>query len=176
MPSNSNFPASHLDSELGLIAQSYRAFSSPRPGRPTRLPRPSSAAVATSRYRSRLWSEPFNDIEAVSEWAGPRIGTWASPLTASMTKEETKARQRSNPEAQAIFFRRRHQLTSITNDPSDHSTTLLMGPPPHKLGQYEGRRLPSLRSNDVTLPPRCIGGRTSRPCHAAAALPYVPKS
>jgi hypothetical protein len=79
-------------------------------------------------------------------------------------------------EAQAIFFRRRHQLTSITNDPSDHSTTLLMGPPPHKLGQYEGRRLPSLRSNDVTLPPRCIGGRTSRPCHAAAALPYVPKS
>jgi len=26
-------------------------------------------------------------------------------------------------EAQAIFFRRRHQLTSITNDPSDHSTT-----------------------------------------------------
>jgi hypothetical protein len=31
----------------------------------------------------------------------------------------------------------------ITNDPSDHSTTLLMGPPPHKLGQYEGRRLPS---------------------------------
>jgi hypothetical protein len=48
---------------------------------------------------------------------------------------------------QAIFFRRRHQLTSITNDPSDQSTTLLMGPPPHKLGQYEGRRLPSLRSN-----------------------------
>ena len=64
---------------------------------------------ATNRYRSELWSEPFNDIEAVSEWAGPRIGTWASPLTASMTKEETKARQRSNPEAQAIFFRRRHQ-------------------------------------------------------------------
>jgi hypothetical protein len=27
-PSNSNFPASHLDS-VGLIAQSYRAFSSP---------------------------------------------------------------------------------------------------------------------------------------------------
>src|SRR5262249_54342959 len=34
MPSSSNFPASHLrSSELGLIAQSYRAFSSPPLGR-----------------------------------------------------------------------------------------------------------------------------------------------
>ena len=37
-PSNSNFPASHLGSQLGLIAQSYRAFSSPPLGPPTRLP------------------------------------------------------------------------------------------------------------------------------------------
>jgi hypothetical protein len=37
MPSSSNFPASHLGSD-GLIAQSYRAFSSPPLGRPTRLP------------------------------------------------------------------------------------------------------------------------------------------
>jgi hypothetical protein len=28
VPSSSNFPASHLDSEPGLIAQSYRPFSS----------------------------------------------------------------------------------------------------------------------------------------------------
>jgi len=39
VPSSSNFPASHLGSELGLIAQSYRAFSSPPFSRPTRLPR-----------------------------------------------------------------------------------------------------------------------------------------
>jgi hypothetical protein len=38
-PSSSNFPASHLGSELGLIAQSYRAFSSPPFSRLTRLPR-----------------------------------------------------------------------------------------------------------------------------------------
>src|SRR5262249_36993067 len=38
VPSSSNFPASHLGSQLGLIAQSYRAFSSPPLGRPTRLP------------------------------------------------------------------------------------------------------------------------------------------
>ena len=37
MPSNSNFPASHLGSQLGLIAQSYGAFSSPPLGRPTRF-------------------------------------------------------------------------------------------------------------------------------------------
>jgi hypothetical protein len=29
VPSSSNFPASHLGSEFGLIARSYRAFSSP---------------------------------------------------------------------------------------------------------------------------------------------------
>src|SRR5262244_840452 len=45
VPSSSNFPASHLGSELGLIVQSYRAFSSPPLGRPTRL----SRAVATKR-------------------------------------------------------------------------------------------------------------------------------
>ena len=28
----------------------------------------------------------LDHIEAVSEWAGPRMGTWASPLTTSMTK------------------------------------------------------------------------------------------
>src|SRR5262249_46934359 len=39
VPSSSNFPASHLGSELGLIVQSYRAFSSPPLGRPTRLSR-----------------------------------------------------------------------------------------------------------------------------------------
>src|SRR5215468_1866550 len=39
VPSNSNFPAAHLGSQLGLIARSYRAFSSPPLGRPTRLPR-----------------------------------------------------------------------------------------------------------------------------------------
>jgi hypothetical protein len=39
VPSSSNFPASHLGSELGLIAQSYRAFSSPPFSRLTRLPR-----------------------------------------------------------------------------------------------------------------------------------------
>ena len=39
VPSSSNFPASHFRSEFGLIAQSYRAFSSPPLGRPTRLPR-----------------------------------------------------------------------------------------------------------------------------------------
>jgi hypothetical protein len=38
VPSSSNFPASHLGSQLGLIAHSYRAFSSPPLGRPTRLP------------------------------------------------------------------------------------------------------------------------------------------
>jgi hypothetical protein len=37
VPSSSNFPASRLGSELGLIAQSCRAFSSPPRGRPTRL-------------------------------------------------------------------------------------------------------------------------------------------
>src|SRR5262245_62953585 len=38
VPSSSNFPASHLGSKLGLIAQSYRVFSSPPFGQPTRLP------------------------------------------------------------------------------------------------------------------------------------------
>jgi hypothetical protein len=38
VPSSSNFPASHLGSKLGLIAPSYRAFSSLPLGRPTRLP------------------------------------------------------------------------------------------------------------------------------------------
>src|SRR5262249_57358204 len=33
------FPSSHLVWELGLIVQSYRAFSSPPLGRPTRLSR-----------------------------------------------------------------------------------------------------------------------------------------
>ena len=53
VPSNSNFPASHLGSQLGLIAQSYRAFSSPPLGRPTPIA-PSGgllAAVATSQGR-----------------------------------------------------------------------------------------------------------------------------
>jgi hypothetical protein len=38
VPSNSNFPASHFEFAARLIAQSYRAFSSPSLGRPTRLP------------------------------------------------------------------------------------------------------------------------------------------
>src|SRR5262249_17071239 len=50
---SSNFPASHLDSEPGLIAQSYRPFSSSSLGGPTQVARrklrPSSATVATSR-------------------------------------------------------------------------------------------------------------------------------
>jgi hypothetical protein len=40
VPSNSNFPASHLGSQLGAIAQSYRAFSSPPRGRATRFAQP----------------------------------------------------------------------------------------------------------------------------------------
>jgi hypothetical protein len=57
VPSSSNFPASHLGSELGLIAQSYRAFSSPHSadlrGLRRHMFRQSSAAVATSREDHR---------------------------------------------------------------------------------------------------------------------------
>ena len=51
VPSNSNFPASHLGSQLGLIAQSYRAFSSPPRGRPRRLP--GQAAFCRRRRQPR---------------------------------------------------------------------------------------------------------------------------
>jgi len=44
----------------------------------------------TSNFRHLTFEFIAERFEAVSEWAGPRIGTWASPLTASMTKEETK--------------------------------------------------------------------------------------
>ena len=47
MPSSSNFPPSHFGSEPGLIAQSYRAFSSP-PLWPTYTIAP-AGAVATSQ-------------------------------------------------------------------------------------------------------------------------------
>jgi hypothetical protein len=61
VPSSSNFPASHLDSEPGLIAQSYRPFSSSPLGGPTQVARrklrPSSAAVATSREGHRFSHE-----------------------------------------------------------------------------------------------------------------------
>ena len=40
VPSSSNFPASHLGSELGLIAQSCRAFSSPPRGQSCTIARP----------------------------------------------------------------------------------------------------------------------------------------
>jgi hypothetical protein len=55
VPSSSNSPASHLSSELGLIAQFYPAFPSPPLGRPTRIAAPgdSSAAVATRREGHR---------------------------------------------------------------------------------------------------------------------------
>jgi hypothetical protein len=49
VPSSSNFPASHLGSQLGVIAQSYRAFSSPPLGRPTRLP--GQAAFCRRRHQ-----------------------------------------------------------------------------------------------------------------------------
>jgi hypothetical protein len=42
VPSSSNFPASHLGSTLGLIAQSYRTFSSPPLGDLRDCPRPGS--------------------------------------------------------------------------------------------------------------------------------------
>src|SRR5215468_11183345 len=55
VPSNSNFPASHLGSQLSLIAQCYRAFSSPPLGRTTRLlgQAKSSAAIATTQEGHR---------------------------------------------------------------------------------------------------------------------------
>ena len=49
VPSSSNFPASHLGSELGLIAQSYRAFSSHHSADLHDCP---ASAVATSQGRS----------------------------------------------------------------------------------------------------------------------------
>src|SRR5215471_9986342 len=47
VPSSSNFPASHLGSKLGLVAQSYRASSSPPLGPTYTIARP--GAVATSQ-------------------------------------------------------------------------------------------------------------------------------
>src|SRR5262245_22059920 len=56
VPSSSNFPASHLrSSELGLIAQSYRAFSSPPLGRGAPQP-PTSVDFGTSMSIAVFWT------------------------------------------------------------------------------------------------------------------------
>jgi len=53
VPSSSNFPASHSDSEPGLIAQSYRTFSSSPLGRPTRVAPEAQAIFRRRRYKPR---------------------------------------------------------------------------------------------------------------------------
>jgi hypothetical protein len=76
-----------LDNVIDILMETTKDFYSS-----TTTPPPSSAAVATNReaLARREAGEPptdivrgygvsHNDIEAVSEWAGPRIGTWASP-------------------------------------------------------------------------------------------------
>src|SRR5262244_462332 len=58
MPSSSNFPASHLrGSELGLIAQSYRALSSPPLGRGAPQP-PRCVGFRTTMSIAAFWTSP----------------------------------------------------------------------------------------------------------------------
>jgi hypothetical protein len=62
--SSSNFPTSHLGSEFGLIAQSYRAFSSPPLGltymsaRPGALPPPSPPAEKATGHQDQAGTQP----------------------------------------------------------------------------------------------------------------------
>jgi len=57
VPSSSNFPASHLGSELGPIAQSYRAFSSPPLGRGAPQP-PRCVGFRTTMSIAVFWTSP----------------------------------------------------------------------------------------------------------------------
>src|SRR5205823_7720271 len=63
VPSSSNFPASHLGSKPGLIAQSYRAFSSSPVGRHTRM------------FRLLFGNEPTNYCEFIHDACEHPVGS-----------------------------------------------------------------------------------------------------